>query len=288
MLTTIPEADIAKASVNSISVGSVGIGPVTIGQLVITNLEVNTAADGAFLRNFVVTVTYNMKLDWHLHIDLPGNPIDDSGTEDLDSPTFIVGFGDIRVPGLENLKIDIASLAVDSPSATVLPVNNIQLGKAVAQGIVAKKLELPTDGFSINGLGLGALNVGGFGAPAATVDSVTIAKVNGDTTPFGQMSLSNLGVPAVAIPDIVAQGVDSTATPKPKAFHLDMGCLDLVLKVNPTAQAHIDQLLIQNIKASTSIGKIELHNVVAPYELLNVTLSQIGIETISVPAVAIA
>ena len=288
MLTTIAVADIQKGSVNSISVGSVGIGPVTIGQLVITDLELNTAADGAFLRNFVVTVTHNMKLDWHLHIELPGNVIDDSGTEDLDSPTFIIGFGDIRLPGLENLKIDIASLAVDSPSATILPITNIQLGKAIAEGIQAKTLKLPTAGFSLNGLGLGTLNVGGFGAPAATVDSATIARVTGDTTPFGQMSLSNLGLPASQIPDIVAQGVDSTATPKPKAFHLDMGCLDLVLKVNPTAQAHMDEFIIRNVKASGSIGKIELHNVVAPYELLNVTLSQLGIETISVPAVAIA
>jgi hypothetical protein len=288
MLTSISEADIQKASVNSISVGSVGIGPVTIGQLVITDLELNTAADGAFLRNFVVTVTYNMKLDWHLHIELPGNVIDDSGTEDLDSPTFIIGFGDIRLPGLENLKIDIASLAVDSPSAAVLPVTNIQLGKAIAEGIQAQNLKLPTAGFTLNGLGLGTLQLAGFGAPAATLDTVTIAKVNGDTTPFGQMALSNLGLPASQIPDIVAQGVDSTATPKPKAFHLDMGCLDLVLKVNPTAQAHIDQFIIRNIKASGSIGKIELHNVVAPYELLNLTLSQLGIETISVPAVAIA
>ncbi len=153
MLTTIPEADIKQASVNSISVGSVGIGPVTIGQLVITDLEMNTAADGAFLRNFVVTVTYNMKLDWHLHIELPGNVIDDSGTEDLDSPQFIIGFGDIRLPGLENLKIDIASLAVDSPSATILPIANIQLGKAIAQGIQAKNLKLPTrrPGHRLNG-----------------------------------------------------------------------------------------------------------------------------------------
>src|SRR3979411_450158 len=155
MLTTIPEADIKQASVNSISVGSVGIGPVTIGQLVITDLELNTAADGAFLRNFVVTVTYNMKLDWHLHIDLPGNPIDDSGTEDLDSPTFIVGFGDIRVPGIENLKIDIASLALDNPAATINPVSNLQLGAAVAEQIQAKNLKLPTAGVALNGMCLG-------------------------------------------------------------------------------------------------------------------------------------
>src|SRR6266581_8307047 len=154
MLTTIPEADIQKASVNSISVGSVGIGPVTIGQLVITDLELNTAADGAFLRNFVVTVTYTMKLDWHLHIDLPGNDIDESGTEDLDSPTFIVGFGDIRLPGYENIEIAIDKLTLDNPAATINPVSNIQLGAAVAEQIQAKNLKLPTAGFSLAGLGI--------------------------------------------------------------------------------------------------------------------------------------
>ena len=82
------------------------------------------------------------------------------------------------------------------------------------------------------------------------------------------MALNNLALPSVTIPDIVGQGVDSVATPKPKAFHLDLGCLDLTLRVNPTAEAHIDQLVIRNVKANLSIGKIELHNIVAPYELL--------------------
>jgi hypothetical protein len=122
--------------------------------------------------------------------------------------------------------------------------------------------------------------------PAATVDSVTIGRLRGDATPLGQMALSNLALPSASVPDIVAQGVDSVATPRPKAFHLDLGCLDLTLKVNP--QAHIDQLVISNVRASTSIGRIELNNVVAPYELLNLTLSQVGIETISIPTVSIA
>ncbi len=263
MLTTISEADIQRGSVNTVNVGSVGIGPITIGQLVLTDFELNTAADGAFLRNFVVTVTYTMSLDWHLHIELPGNTIDDAGTEDLDSPQFIMGFGDIRIPGIENLKIDIASLAVDNPAATINPASNLQLGAAVAEHIQAKNLMLPTAGF-------------------------TIARVHGDATPLGQMALNNLALPSVSIPDIVGQGVDSVATPKPKAFHLDLGCLDLTLKVNPTAEAHIDQMVIRNVKANLSIGKIELHNIVAPYELLNLTLSQVGIDTISVPTVAIA
>src|ERR1700737_2224938 len=106
MFTTIAEADIQKSGIGTVNVGSIGIGPITIGQLVLTNFDFNLAADGAFLRNFVVTLTYTMALDWHLHIDLPGHVIDESGTEDLDSPQFIAGFGDLRIPGFENLKVD--------------------------------------------------------------------------------------------------------------------------------------------------------------------------------------
>jgi len=288
MLTTIAEADIQRAGVNTVSVGQVGIGPITIGKLILTDFTLNTAASGAFLRNFVVTLTYKMSLDWRLHIELPGKTIDDNGTEDLDSPTFIVGFGDIRVPGFENLKVAIDTLSIDNPAAVVSPLNSLQLGAAIAETIQARNLTLPSQGFTLTGLGIGGLNIGGFGVPAAKLDSVTIGRVHGDAFPMGPMSLSNLGFPSVTIPDIVGQGVDTVGTPKPKAFHLDLGCFDLTLKVNPTAEAHIDQLVIRNITANTSIGKIELDNVVAPYELLNLTLSQIGIDNVSVPTVAIA
>ena len=69
---------------------------------------------------------------------------------------------------------------------------------------------------------------------------------------------------------------------------MDLGNLDLTLKISPKAQACIDRLLIRNPSATTSIGKIQLHNIVAPYEFLNLTLAQIGIETISVPKIAVS
>ncbi len=72
MLTTISQATVQAFGVNGISIGQIEIGPIQIGHLVLTDLELDTAADGAFLRNLVVSVTYNMKLDWKLHIELPG------------------------------------------------------------------------------------------------------------------------------------------------------------------------------------------------------------------------
>jgi hypothetical protein len=288
MLTTIPETNITRSGVSTVTVGSVGIGPIQIGRLVLTNFSLNASTTGAELRNFRVTISHHMTLDWHLHIDIPGHDIDDSGTEDLGTPTFACNFGNIRIPGLENLKLDIASVAADNVDATANAISNLQLGTAIAEQIQARNLKFPAQGFNIAGLGLGALRIAGFGAPAASVDAVSIGRIHGDAFAAPDVSMSNIGLPAASIGDIVSQGIDTVAEPQGKAYHLDLGCLDLTLKIKPKAEAQIDQLTISGINASTNIGTVELQNIVAPYELLNLTLSQVGIDTIQVPTVAIA
>jgi hypothetical protein len=288
MLTTIPQSDIARSGVSTVSVGQVGIGPIQIGQLVLSGFSLNASTAGAELRNFRVTITHHMTLDWHLHIEIPGHVIDESGTEDLGTPTFACNFGNIKVPGLESLRIDIASLTADNIAATANAISNLQLGTAVAEQIQARNLTFPSQGFSIAGLGLGALRVKGFGAPAAAVDSVSIGRIHGDAFATPDLTMSKVGLPSASIGDIMSQGIDTVAEPQGKAYHLDLGCLDLVLKIKPKAEAQIDQLSITGINAATNIGTVELHNIVAPYELLNLTLSQVGIDTISVPAVNIA
>jgi len=288
MFTTIPETNITRAGVDTVSVGSIGIGPIQIGQLVLTNFALNAQTTGAELRNFRVTITHHMTLDWHLRIDIPGHDIDESGTEDLGTPTFACNFGNIQLPGLENLRIDIASLTADNINATANAISNLQLGTAVAEQIQARNLRFPSQGFSIAGLGLGALKIANFGAPAAGVDSVTIGRIHGEAIATPDLTLNNVGLPSASIGDIVSQGIDTVVEPVGKAYHLDLGCLDLTLKIKPKAEAQIDSLTISGINASTNIGTVELHNIVAPYELLNLTLSKIGIDTIQVPSVAIA
>lgn len=288
MLTTIDQASVQRTGVNAVDVGQVAIGPIRIGRLVLTSVSLSTAAASAELSNFRVTISQQMTLDWHLHIDIPGFPVDDSGSEDLGTPTFSCDFGGVRIPGLENLKIDIATLAADSVAATAAPLSGLQLGSLVAEQIQAHKVTLPTSGFTIAGLGLGALRLGGVGVPSANVESLSIGRVHGEAFPLPNVTLSNVALPAASVADIVSQSVDAVATPLGKAFHLDLGCLDLTLKVKPRAEAQIDRLTIAGVSLGASVGSIELQNVVAPYELLNLTLSQIGIDTIQVPTLALA
>jgi len=289
MHTTIAELDIQRLGVNTIDVGQVAIGPIQIGQLVVTDLNVNTSAAGAELRNFRVTVTHGYTLDWRIHIEIPAHEdIDQGGTEDLGQHSFTINFGDVSVPGLESFRIAIGSVTADTIAATASPVGAVQLGSAVAEQIQLRNLVLPSQGFSIAGLGIGTLGVRGVGVPAASLDTFGIGRLHVDAFPLGQLTLSNLALPSASIANINSQAVDVTARPRGKALHVDLGCLDLTLKISCEARAQLDELLIRDASASASVGRIELNNVVAPYELLNLTLSQIGIETLQVPTVAVA
>ena len=48
--------------------------------------------------------------------------------------------------------------------------------------------------------------------------------------------------------------------------------------------SHIDHLEITNANATATVGQVVLHNVTLPYDVLNLTLSQIGKDTVSIPA----
>jgi hypothetical protein len=288
MQTAISDVAIQRLGINKIDVGQVGIGPIHIGQVILSDVELNTTTAGAELRNFRVTVTHALTLEWHLHIEIPGHVIDEHGTEDLPDPVFTCDFGNVSVPGLEKIRISMASLTADNVEATATPVANVQLGAAVAEAIRARNLVLPAQGFSLAGIGVGSLQVAGFGAPAASLESVTIQRLHGEATPPGGMTLSNLALSGASIPDITGNVVDVIAAPLGKAYHLDLGCLNLTLKIKPQAEAHIDQLVIGDVSADTRIGRVELHNVIAPFELLNLTLSELGIETMEIPSVALS
>ena len=289
MFARVPQADVQRLGVNTISVGQVAVGPIHIGALVISDLGMRLSSGQAELRNFRVSVGLSMTMDWRVYVEIPVlDDIDKSGTVDLGRHSFTLDLGDCTVPGLENLSIDVGSLTAAGVAASASPLAGAQLGSAVAEQVRARGIVLPSQGFQIAGLTLGALRAGGISVPAVTLDDITVGRVHGEALPFGGITVADVGLPAAAVSDIHSEPVDINATHVGTAFHMDLGILDLTLTVVPDARAQIDQLRIGGIEAATSVGQIELRDVVAPYELLNLTLSQIGIDTITVPAFTIS
>jgi hypothetical protein len=121
-----------------------------------------------------------------------------------------------------------------------------------------------------------------------SIGEIDVGRVHGEALPMGTLTLANVGLPAAAVNDVVSQGIDADAVGPTHDLHADAGVLEITLHITPEARGQIDQLTLSGVSASANIASIQLENVVAPYELLNLKLSDIGIEQIAIPALGVS
>jgi hypothetical protein len=162
---------------------------------------------------------------------------------------------------------------------------SLQLHNATADQIGATNTTLPTAGFSIAGLTLNSVAGTDVTVPAASVEHATVGHLSGDAVSIPAFAINNLQLPAAQIPSVSSTApLTIPATLSTQSVGFDAGILRLSIDLTPSAQSHIDHLEITNANANATVGQVILHNVTLPYEVLNLTLSQVGITSVGIPA----
>jgi hypothetical protein len=64
--------------------------------------------------------------------------------------------------------------------------------------------------------------------------------------------------------------------------------LSIRIYAKPRAHMHVGHLEITDATASATVGSIALHNVTLPFDVLNLTLANVGINTVQIPAFNVA
>lgn len=284
MQVKVPQLSVKQAGLRTIAIGQLGLGPISVGTLALDNVGFALNAAHAVLQDVHATLTLTIRLDWGVHVGLP------DGIPDINisnSVTFSMGFtlpvGTVTIPSLSNLQFNIPSVTAQNLSVNASPVA-VQLNNVTADAIHAVNTALPSNGFTLSGLAFGSLTATGLGVPAATVGQATVGHVHGDPAAIPALSLSNLKLPAAQIPTI-----DSTVPLTiPLVFEgpaagFDAGILRVKLTITPSLTTEVNHLRITGATASATAGQVVLHDVTLPYDALNLTLSQIGIDTIDIP-----
>jgi hypothetical protein len=292
LLFNVPELDAQQAGLQSISIGQVGIGPINVGDLAIDNVDVTFSAGPVVLHNVVVTVTIEVTFEWDITIPMPW-PFDDihlGSTFDLGP--FVFGpmpIGDVTIPSLTNVQLHLPSLAGQNMTATASPLSNLQVSNAVADTVVAHNITLPAAGFSLTGLMLTSVNGTAVGVPAVGVGDASIAHVHGDAVAIPQFTLGPVNVPTLSLPFATSTApLDVPTVLSPMIIDIPAGLLHASVTLKVTAQSHVDQLDLNGAHASASVGQVVLHNVTLPYDVLNLTLSQVGINSVAIPSFAVS
>lgn len=285
-----PQISVKQAGLRTVSIGQLGVGPISVGSLTLNNANLTLQNAHGLLQQVQVTVTIRISLEWHIHVGLPdGIPdIDVGDTYNLGAFSVSLPVGDIALPSLSNLKFDIPTLSAQNLSVRASPVA-VQLNNVAADNIHAADAVLPRDGFTLTGLGLTSLTGTGVGVPAATVAQATVQHLHGDPARLPAFALDSIELAAVQIPSISsAVPVSIPADLETIRTGFDAGILRVILRLAPSVLLRTEHLQITNATATASVGQVVLHDVTLPYDALNITLSQIGIDTIEIPNFTVA
>jgi len=285
---SVPTLSAAQAAVASIDVGQLALGPATIGRLVVRNARFAMSAGRGELRNMRVTITLRLSLEWRISVDLWFDDYTWSDTWDLSDPQLTLGFNNVTLPGLSNLTVDLGEMTARNLTASTGPIAGLNLGAVIAEQIRATNTTIPTADFQLAGLGLTSLRAAGVSVPAASVEEATIGRLSGGAVPIAALTVPNVAFPGASVGDIRSTNVDVNAVGPTYRISAGGGLLRITLVVVPEARTRIDEMVLTNINASTTIGSIEVRDVVLPFEILNLRLADLGINTIQIPAFEVA
>lgn len=288
MKTSVAQARIARVDVGEVDVGQVVAGPLTVGRLVLQAAHLDLSSGAVGLRGVQVTVGLRMLLEWEVNVTILGLPKTWDGTIDLKDEQITIDLGDVGLPGLETFALDLPEVAVEDVSAVVGPLAGLRLGPLTLEQVMATALVAPVPDGALSGLEVGAARVTGLGVPGATTDSVRVARVHGQAFPLGTVTLPALALPQADVAEVRAAGADAEGTSRPFDFVADAGVLRTTLRVVPRARLHADEVTISGLTSSGSVGAVELTDVVLPYELLDLTLSQLGISSVEIPTIEVS
>jgi hypothetical protein len=282
----IPALAAQQANVQKIDIGGLSLGPIAVGQLVVTDTRFAMNAAGASLRDVSVTFGLNIKIRWTVDVEL----FSDSGTEDLGTVSFDVPLPDLPIGPLDDIRLNIPTLTAQAASVQVDPLS-LSLGNVTADRIGVTGTTLPTGGFAVGGVSLTSVEGDQIDVPAAAVDSAGVAHLHGDVLTVPNLGLRNVAVPDARIPTITNAApltVPLNLGPLTPAPGIDIGILSVALLITPVVRTRVGRLDISDVTAAATVGQVTLRDITLPYDATNLTLSQLGINTLAIPSFAIS
>ncbi len=153
----------------------------------------------------------------------------------------------------------------------------------------ATKRDCPPQVSLSAGLTLDSVEGEALAVPAASLDSATVEHVHADPLRLAQVGLSALSLPSAQSPTIA--NTASVVIPLalgalPPIPIIDLGFLSVDLILTPHVETTVQHLDISTVTANATVGQIELDNVTVPFDVFNLTLSQVGINTVAIPTFA--
>ena len=282
MTQTIKIAQVAASSgtVVDLEIDKVVLGGVTIGQLVLQGTSLDIASGSAFLQNVRIVITLDFTFNWSVNVFFWS----DSGSINLGSLSFGLDLGNVSIPALNNIPLNVPNVVIANLSAIIPPLTSVDLGGVSFSGLTATNIAIPKGGFTLTGLGLGSVSVSTLQLPETTVAKVSVR----DFHPNANVVLPNATLGPVQLPSASAADIQTTApvsfsgVASQQGIGFGFGPVSASISVTPTAYVSIGSLLLQGVSLSGSVAQAILANIGVPVDIRGINLSSIDIGQLDV------
>lgn len=277
----------ASGSARTLGVDRIELGQATIERLVLQGLSATIHAGTTRLEDVRFLLELRLSVDWWYDFGWLGS---DSGTESLGSMSFGLPLGNVVVPSLQDINLNVPAATVHDAEAEIRPITNVDLGGARFRNLSIDDTTLPAAGFEVSGLQLGALTLSHVGFPATTSRRVTI----GDFIPNRALTLPaaevrGIRIPAAQVPVVRSQGsVDiEGAQATRRGVSLSFGIFGFTFWVRPVFDIHIGALTLNDVSAAAAIQRLGIEGVSAPVTIRGVTLGELQLEQLTINQVSL-
>ena len=196
--------------------------------------------------------------------------------------------GDITIPGLHDLEFDIPSLSAQNATAAPAPLT-VQVSSVAAEGIAIQQATAPAAGFTLTGLSLASASAADVSVPAVSAEKATVQRVHAAPALVPEVALNQLTLPAIQIPSLISTTpFDIPASLQQRSVGFDAGILSVALRVKPSTTSHVHRMNVTAATATGTVASVVARNVTLPFELTDLTLSQVGINSIAIPGLRLS
>jgi hypothetical protein len=282
----VPSFVSASGRASSIRVGEVSLGEASVDHVDIADAETRFSTGNIFLTNARAIVEIRLSVRWWYDFWFAS----DSGVASLGSVSFPFDIGNIAIPALSNIRLEVPSATVDDVRATLQPVTNLDLGGGTFEDLRLADTLVPSAGFGLGGLGLGAVSLNDVAVPSVFAASLDLARF----APTGPLVLPSLRVEGIELPAASAPRIESEglirvpqATASQRVVPFSLGVVGFDFRMRPVLDMFIERMVIENLTAAASVEALQVRNVSAPVALRNVSLDGLQLERLTIERITV-
>lgn len=280
----VPRVMVRSGLAENLSIDQVQLGQTTIDRLRIQGVSATVSSGTTRLENVEVALRIRIRVSLRVF------RIGGSRTLTFRFPT--VPIGDISIPELDDIRLNVGSAVSEDARLEVQPINNLDLGGARFTDLRADGTVLPAAGFALDGLALEGFSIDDISVPATFTEAIRV----GSFVPNAPLQVPSVVATDISLPDVSAPRV-SSASPVfipsifPESFSLrrriGIGPARITLTVRPLLDMRIAALTLDDITASSFIDRIAVEDIRAPLTLTGLNVGGLQLNDVTINRVEV-